>query len=227
MLPSSIRALIQAICFVLPWGIRRRILARAFGYKIDRSAYIGMSIILADEAILGANARIGSFNYIGRLDRLVLGEAAWIGAYNWIVGLSKSQNSPFFKSKANRRSDLILGRGASIANSHLIDCTDAIEIGELSGVAGWRSQILTHGIDVIRMRQTCAPVIIGANCMTATGAIIMKGVTIAPYTIVGAGSVVTKSVREPYTIVVGNPAVFVRNVPTTAGYFHRATGPIY
>jgi acetyltransferase-like isoleucine patch superfamily enzyme len=227
MLPSSIRAFIQAICFVLPWGIRRGILARAFGYKIDRSAYIGMSIILADEAILGPKTYIGSFNYIGRLDRLVLGEAAWIGNYNWIIGLSRRLNSPFFKSKPTRRSDLILGRGSSIAAACLIDCTDRIEIGDLSGVAGWRSQILTHGIDVIRMRQTCAPVFIGANCMIATGAIIMKGVTIAPCTIVGAGSVVTKSVREQYTIVAGNPAVFVRDVPTTAGYFHRTPGPIY
>ena len=43
-----------------------------------------------------------------------------------------------------------------------------------------------------------------------TGAIILKGVTIAKGSIIGAGSVVTKSTK-PYGIYVGNPAVFIKN----------------
>jgi acetyltransferase-like isoleucine patch superfamily enzyme len=42
-------------------------------------------------------------------------------------------------------------------------------------------------------------------------AIILKGVTIGEGAIVAAGSVVTKDVA-PYTMVAGNPAVFVKNV---------------
>ena len=49
----------------------------------------------------------------------------------------------------------------------------------------------------------CAGSWIGAKC------IILKGVTIGEGAIVGAGSVVTKNV-EPYTIVGGNPAKFIK-----------------
>jgi acetyltransferase-like isoleucine patch superfamily enzyme len=42
-------------------------------------------------------------------------------------------------------------------------------------------------------------------------AVILKGVTIGEGAIVAAGSVVTKDV-EPYTMVAGNPAVFVKKV---------------
>jgi acetyltransferase-like isoleucine patch superfamily enzyme len=44
------------------------------------------------------------------------------------------------------------------------------------------------------------------------GTIILKGITIGEGAIVGAGSVVTKSV-EPYTIVAGNPAQKIGDVP--------------
>jgi acetyltransferase-like isoleucine patch superfamily enzyme len=42
-------------------------------------------------------------------------------------------------------------------------------------------------------------------------AVILKGVTIGEGAIVAAGSVVTKDV-EPYTLVAGNPAVFIKKV---------------
>ena len=42
--------------------------------------------------------------------------------------------------------------------------------------------------------------------------IILKGVTIGEGSIVGAGSVVTKSV-PPWTIVGGNPARIIREIP--------------
>lgn len=52
-------------------------------------------------------------------------------------------------------------------------------------------------------------VIIGDRVWIAYRAIILPGVTIGEGAVVGAGSVVTKDV-EPYTIVAGNPARFVK-----------------
>ena len=43
------------------------------------------------------------------------------------------------------------------------------------------------------------------------GAIILPGVTIGEYSIVGAGSVVTKDVK-PHTVVAGNPAKVIRKI---------------
>lgn len=60
-------------------------------------------------------------------------------------------------------------------------------------------------------------VIIGDRVWIAYRAIILPGVTIGEGAVVGAGSVVTKDV-EPYTIVAGNPARFIRKRPPNLHY---------
>jgi len=56
------------------------------------------------------------------------------------------------------------------------------------------------------------PVEIHSKAWIGFNAIILKGVTIGEGAIVGAGSVVTKDV-PPYTIVAGNPAKVIREIP--------------
>jgi acetyltransferase-like isoleucine patch superfamily enzyme len=50
-----------------------------------------------------------------------------------------------------------------------------------------------------------SPVVVEHNCWIGVGAIILKGVQLGHHSIVGAGSVVTKSF-PPYSIIAGNPA---------------------
>lgn len=47
---------------------------------------------------------------------------------------------------------------------------------------------------------------IGDHVFIGARSIILGGVWIAPHCVIGAGSVVTKSINEPYTIWGGNPA---------------------
>jgi len=56
------------------------------------------------------------------------------------------------------------------------------------------------------------PITIGDDCWIGGGAIILPGVTIGEHCVVGAGAVVTKSVAA-YTVVAGNPARVVRQLP--------------
>lgn len=56
-----------------------------------------------------------------------------------------------------------------------------------------------------------APVIIKDNVWIGFNSIILKGVTVGEGAIIGAGSVVTKDV-EPYTVVAGNPAKFIKKI---------------
>lgn len=53
---------------------------------------------------------------------------------------------------------------------------------------------------------------IGNNCFIGMNTTILPGVTLADNCIVAAGSVVTKSVTEPGTVVGGNPARIIGNV---------------
>jgi acetyltransferase-like isoleucine patch superfamily enzyme len=54
-------------------------------------------------------------------------------------------------------------------------------------------------------------VVLENDCWIGAGSIILPNVTIGEYSIVGAGSVVTKDVK-PYTVVIGAPAKFLKNV---------------
>lgn len=55
---------------------------------------------------------------------------------------------------------------------------------------------------------------IGDQCLIGMGSIVMDGAEIADHCIVGAGSLVTegKKFLEPYSLIVGRPAVFKRKL---------------
>ena len=66
-----------------------------------------------------------------------------------------------------------------------------------------------HDIASPIMELTYAPITIGYNSWIAGRAIVMPGVTVGDGAVVAAGAVVTKDV-EPWTVVGGNPARFIK-----------------
>lgn len=56
------------------------------------------------------------------------------------------------------------------------------------------------------------PVLIGEKCWIGMNSVILPGVILGPHTVVGAGSVVTKSFVDGYCIVAGNPAKIIRKI---------------
>jgi len=56
------------------------------------------------------------------------------------------------------------------------------------------------------------PVIIGENCWLGMNSIILPGVTLGANTIVGAGSVVTKSFPKGNSVIAGNPARIIKTL---------------
>lgn len=56
------------------------------------------------------------------------------------------------------------------------------------------------------------PIVIGNNCWLGMNSIILPEVKLGPYTIVGAGAVVTKSFEDGYCVIAGNPAIIIKHL---------------
>ncbi len=70
----------------------------------------------------------------------------------------------------------------------------------------------THDLAPSRSRKLhYKPIVIGDNVWIGSNAVILQGVTVGEWAVVAAGAVVTRDV-EPYTVVGGIPAKFIRRV---------------
>jgi len=217
-------AILACCTLVLPWRIRRLALSWLFGYKIHPTARIGLSIVVPRALEMGPNSRIGSLNYIRRQDLVLLKEGALIGHLNSIGGYGRTTSGSF--RMQSRSPSLILHAHAAITSRHLFDCTDCIEIGEYSLIAGYRSQFLTHSPRLSVPAQTCSPIFIGKRVFVGTGAIFLRGASTPDCVVVSAGSLVKGPLSTAYALYEGVPAQSVRTLPADYGFFTRADGPI-
>ena len=217
------KLLLQLIGMCLPWSIRRIILEKWCRCELGEGSSIGLSLVLCRSLKLGAGARIGHMNFIKNLSLVELGEGAVINNLNWITGFPKIE-SPHFSSELDRNPELILGRHAAITNRHLIDCTNRVTIGSYTTMAGFRSQILTHTIDIVEGRQSSKPLTIGDYCFIGTDCILLGGSALPSYSVLGAKSLLNKTHTTEYRLYGGVPAKELSELPVDAKYFHRQRG---
>ncbi len=105
-----------------------------------------------------------------------------------------------------------IGRGVMIMNNCLMMARGGITIDDGAMIAA-NAQLISnnhdlHDCQILR----CKPVHIGKNAWVGAGATILPGVTVGDNAVVAAGAVVTKDVA-PNTIVGGNPAKFIKEIP--------------
>lgn len=155
---------------------------------IGRSADIGKGLHLQSPKNIhfGNNVRIGRF---GRLASFPVD-----GIYGKITIEDNCYIGDFFSVLAG--ADIIIKKDTLIASHVAV-------VSENHGVNP------EYGLKYGNQPLSGKPVTIGKNCWIGEKVIIMPGVEIGDWCVIGAGSIVTKSIPA-YSMAVGNPAQVIR-----------------
>lgn len=206
---------------VLPMSLKRVVARVLYGWDVHPTAYIGPSVLTVRRLSMGPGSSIGGRNVITNLEELRLGEGATIGSGNMIKGWwdHPTQTLP------GRNPSVYLAEQAQIASYHYIDCVDSLELGRHAAIAGFRSTVLTHTIDLVRDRYVAGAVVLGDHAVAMSGCVLSAGARIPSRSIVGAGSVVSTKLTEELTFYRGNPAEAVRPLPEGMAFFRRGEEP--
>ncbi len=102
-------------------------------------------------------------------------------------------------SRFQRQGCYLQGRGKLFIGDYVESASNVVIISGNHSV---------YNQDDADLRET----VIGDYCWIASNVVILAGVVLGPRTIVGAGSVVTKSFPEGYCVIGGNPAKVIKNL---------------
>ena len=213
----------KMLVVLAPWRVKRWVLCRFYGYSLHKKSSIGLAWVFPKKLIMAEGAVIGHLTVCKNLNRLELAEYSVLGRLNWVTGYPMAEAVHFFDQEA-REPNLIIGPHSAITNRHIIDCTSEIRIGCFSTVGGFRSQILTHSINIDECRQRSESIIIGDYCFIGTATIILPGSEVPSYSVVAAGSVLCEKYNVEFGLYAGVPARLKRHMDPDSAYFKRSVG---
>ncbi|MEN9632268.1 MAG: hypothetical protein RL077_672 [Verrucomicrobiota bacterium] len=218
-----IRLLPMALVSCFPWFLKRRFLNHFWNYKLAPDAKIGISFIYPQHLTMEAGASIASGVVAINIESLHMCAWSSIDRGTWITGHPKGSDT-HFTHETERDPSLYIGTHSAITKGHIIDCTSSVNIGKYSTIAGYRSQILTHSINILNCRQQSAPIKIGDYCFLGTNVLLIGGAEMADYTVLSAGSLLNKKFTTNYALIGGVPAKIIKEIPANAKYFTRSVG---
>jgi acyl-[acyl carrier protein]--UDP-N-acetylglucosamine O-acyltransferase len=223
-MPGIWKKLLLVALTPFPSRVKVFVYRRVLGFDVAIDARVGFSVVVCRDLVMGSDTVIGHLNVVRGNMTLRMESKASIGQLNWITS---GNPDPRYFQESGRWSGLILGEESSITSRHVLDCTDKIEIGRFTTFAGYRSTLLTHGIDYRTAKQTCRPIKIGDFCLFGSNAVVLMGVTVADRSIVGAGSIVANTIDEELGLWAGSPARRVKELTGDEAYFTRQDGHVY
>ncbi|MDP6475610.1 MAG: acyltransferase [Alphaproteobacteria bacterium] len=149
-----------------------------------QKAFIHPSAIVDDGAELGAGCKVWHFSHVlsgSRIgDNCILGQNVMVGP------------------------DAVIGSGCKVQNNVSIYKGVTLENDVFCGPSCVFTNVLTPRAFVER-KDEFLPILVRKGATIGAGAVIICGVTIGEYAMIGAGAVVTRDVR-PHALMLGNPA---------------------
>ena len=207
---------------ILPPGRLKNVLLRTIlGWAVDRSARVGPCLFLrVHRMVLGPGARLSAFSVFRDLELLVVADNSAIGHWNYVTAARELRTPILDSTPGAKAATLELESSAVITSRHYIDCSGGVSLGPFSVMAGVRSTVISHQIDVFRSEQTISPVRIGRHCLIGSNVAIVPGTSIPEASYIAMGSVVTGELSSSGTLYAGVPARSVRHVGN-ASFFQR------
>jgi acetyltransferase-like isoleucine patch superfamily enzyme len=148
-----------------------------------------LSVVVADEIVLGPGATIDPFTMVYYPKRLVMGERARIAGFVRIIG---------------KTGEVVLGPQSYVGVGCLIDTTSGFELGARSEL-GPRGLYYTHGAPAllfnVRFPQRFAPIRIGQDSWVAMGCVVNPGVEVGDRVIVFPGLTLRSNVPDDTSLL--------------------------
>lgn len=134
------------------------------------------------------------------------------GQINYQPGITFMNRLGHTRLSTEKKGQISIGRNVFLNEGCVIHATNSVKIGENSKI-GENVQIFDTSFHPIGNTETIdtSPVTIEENVWIANNVVILQGVTIGHHSVVGIGSVVTKSFPAN-SLIVGNPAFLKRTL---------------
>jgi len=214
------RTVVATFCVFMPQPLKRLLYRRLFGWHINPGSYIGFSYILVDKLVVEENVRILHGNVIKGCEYVHLHAYSRIGGFNWITAPPWGWATVNTRLSPDRKTHLIMGRNASILHRHFIDCSDSVTLGNGAVLAGYRSMIVTHSLDIETGRARTAPVMVGENSLVFAASVLVAGAVVPNRCVVAAGGVVTGQLPDELSLYGGVPARKIKKLSADSAFFH-------
>lgn len=202
---------------ILP-SFLKKVLYRWKGYKIGKNVSLGLgSVILGKHVTIEDNVKVGLLTII-RAEEILIERFVAVGSFTMIdtgelrIGEDARINEQVIVGGMRTpQSALIMGKRTIIMEYSFINTTMPITIGDDTGIGG-HCLLFTHGSWLNQLEGfpvTFAPITIGKNVWLPWRVFIMPGVTIGDKVVIGANSMINKSVQSN-CLVAGSPAKVIK-----------------
>ncbi|MBI5403572.1 MAG: acyltransferase [Ignavibacteriae bacterium] len=191
--------------------------------RIDSSNYIGKKCVISKDCIFGGENSIGDFTLIS--ENVKLDRKAKVGVRAVLSNIEVGENS-FVESgvicSGSGEGKIKIGKETYIGINNILDWSDNIEIGSYVHIAGPSTGLWTHSsvkmvlkniplFEQNKVDRETLPIRVEDNVYIGGNCTIYPGVVIHHHSVVTPNSVVNKDV-EPYTMVGGVPAKFIKKI---------------